>query len=381
MGKTKIIFDGRFLSLEHAGLGRYATELLAALLPLDKKQKYIVLVSTGAKIDRSLSRAMYERDEPVEIIEVKDHHYSLSEQLGLKRLLDSLKPDLVHFPHFNHPFLYRGSFVVTVHDLTLSRYAERGNFLRRTAYHKVMASAVRRSAKILTVSNFVKKEIAEQFKVPVSKIVTTYNGIDKKFTKITNPRVLKRAEKYGLSEPYILSVGQWREHKNLVRLVEAFALIQKKKRWKGRIDLVFVGREDPKYPRLAEAVSKLGLGKSIKSTGFVEDNDLVSVYNCAKVFVMPSLSEGFGLPGLEAQSCGVPVASSRATALPEVYGRGAHYFNPTSSSDMAKKIREILEYKKLSQELVERGFANAAKFTWEQTARKTLEVYRKILYK
>lgn len=376
-----ILFDGRFLSLSHAGLGRYTLELLKALLPLDLKQKYILLVSPKTKFDKSLANAIYERENPVEIVEIAARHYSLDEQVKLLRLLKQLKPDLVHFPHFNHPLLYRGKFVVTIHDLTLSQYAERGSKIKRALYKKIITHAAKKSEMILTVSDYVKNDIAREFKIPPKKIVTTYNGIDKKFTKITSARALKKVEKYGLTNPYILSVGQWREHKNLIRLLEAFAEILKDPKFKGKIDLAFVGREDPKYPRLKQKVVELNLAKSVKVTGFVEDEDLPMIYNCANLFVMPSLSEGFGLPGLEAQACGVPVVSSKKTCLPEVYGKGAIYFDPLDTRDMAEKIQEVLQNRKLADELVREGIENAKKFTWENTAQKTLAVYREILYK
>jgi len=375
------LFDGRFLSLSNAGLGRYTLELLKALLPLDLKQKYILLVSPGTRFDKELSDAVCERTTPVEIVEVEVKHYSLAEQLKLLKILRQLKPDLVHFPHFNHPLLYKGKFVVTIHDLTLSQYAERGSKVKRALYQKVITHAARKSQRILTVSDYVKDDLVREFKVPRGKIITTHNGIDKKFVKITSARTLKKVEKYGLVNPYILSVGQWREHKNLLRLLEAFAQIQQNLKWKGKIDLAFVGRDDPKYPRLKQKINELKLGKSIKVTGFVEDEDLPAIYNCANLFVMPSLSEGFGLPGLEAQSCGVPVISSNKTCLPEIYGKGAIYFDPLSVEDMAEKIQEVLENKKLADELIIKGAENAKKFTWENTAEKTLAVYREILYK
>jgi len=382
MAKDKrILFDGRFLSLSHAGIGRYSCELLKALLPLDKEQEYFLLALRGATLEADLARALNERQSPVEIIEVDAKHYSLGEQIKILRLLNRLKPDMVHFPHFNHPLLYRGKFVVTLHDLTLSNWAERGSLVKRQIYHRVISHAVTRAQKILTVSDFVKAELVRQYKLPPRRIITTYNGIDPKFKVITNPRVLKGVEKYRLKSPYILSVGQWRSHKNLLRLVEAFGEIIKEERWKGRLQLVFVGRIDPKYPQLQEKVKQLNLERAVKFTGFVSDENLPLIYNNATVFVFPSLSEGFGLPGLEAQACGTPLVASSYTSLPEIYGDGALYFNPESVGDIAEKIEMVLEDNKLRERLSRAGRENARRFSWEETARRTLEVYREILYK
>lgn len=377
----KILFDGRFLSLAHAGIGRYSCELLKELLPLDPKQKYILTVIPGTKIEKDLARALNERDNPVEIIEIGATHYSLAEQTRYLKLLNELKPELVHFPHFNHPILYKGKFVVTIHDLTLSQYAERGNSLKRKAYHYVISHAAKTAAKVLTVSDFVRRDLISNFNLPPNKVITTHNGIDAKFKKITNPKTLKKVEKYKLFKPYILSVGQWRGHKNLLRLVEAFGEVQKLPEWKGKIELVFGGRVDPKYPELPKKVVQLNLQKVVKFTGFIEDEDLPIIYNNATVFVFPSLSEGFGLPGLEAQACGTPVVSSNRTSLPEIFANAALYFNPENTRDMTRKILEVLTDEKLRRELISAGEENAKRFSWKQTAQKTLEVYREILYK
>jgi len=377
----KILFDGRFLSLSHAGIGRYSMELLRHILPLDKAQKYVVIVPKGTQITGDLAQKMNERENPVEVIEVDATHYSIAEQTKLPAIIRSLKVDLVHFPHFSHPLFYNGDFVVTIHDLTLSLYAERGGKIKQSIYKKVISHAAKKSKKILTVSEFVKKELLKEFDLLENRVVTTYNGIDESFKKITNPRILKKVEEYGLKNPYILSVGQWRSHKNLLRLIEAYSRLVKEERFTGQLDLVFVGKIDKKYPELKKKVAELGLEKSVKFTGFVPDEDLPIVYNNAELFVFPSLAEGFGLPGLEAQACGIPVASSDKTSLPEIFGKGAIYFNPLNANDMAAKIKEVLTDDRLRSQLIKEGLVNAKRFSWDQTARKTLEVYQEILYK
>jgi glycosyltransferase involved in cell wall biosynthesis len=335
----------------------------------------------GTKLPADLTQVLDDREVPVEIVEQEGKHYSLAEQTKLLSLLNKIKPDLVHFPHFNHPMLYQGDFVVTIHDLTLSHYAERGGFFKRILYNEVISHAAKKSKKILTVSNFVAKEIAKEFSVPITKVVTTYNGIDPKFKKITNPRILKKVENYGLTRPYVLSVGQWRSHKNLLRLVKAFSKIADKPGLIG-YDLVFAGRQDDKYPQLQDAISSAdNLKNRVKFTGFVEDDDLPVIYNNASAFAFPSLSEGFGLPGLEAQACGTPVVSSDRTCMKEIYGDGALYFDPTDVGQMAQKIETILLDNSLRSQLIQKGFTNAKKFNWQITGQKTLEVYKEILYK
>lgn len=382
MRDKKILFDGRFLSLSHAGIGRYSNELLKELLLADRKQKYILVISPNACLDKELVRALNERDEPVEIVETSALHYSLAEQTSYLSLLNRLRADLIHFPHFNHPIFYKGNFVVTIHDLTLSDYSERGNFVKRFIYKKVISNAAYRSKKILTVSDYVNKQLTRKFGLPVDKVVTTYNGIDSKFTRITNPRTLSKVDRYGLKDPYIISVGQWRSHKNLLRLVEAFKKVTEEVGNKyPKLNLVFVGRKEEKYPQLQHKIDELKLGNRVIFTGFVKDEDLPIIYNNATLFIFASLSEGFGLPGLEAQACGVPVVSSNKTALPEIYGNGALYFDPENVRDMADKIIMVLKDRVLQDKLRKLGLKNSQKYSWKETAKKTLAVYREVLYK
>lgn len=382
MRDKKILFDGRFLSLSHAGIGRYSNELLKELLLADRKQKYILVISPNACLDKELVRALNERDEPVEIVETSALHYSLAEQTSYLSLLNRLRPDLIHFPHFNHPIFYKGNFVVTIHDLTLSDYSERGNFVKRFIYKKVISNAAYKSKRILTVSDYVNKQLTREFGLPVDKVVTTYNGIDSKFTRITNPRTLSKVDRYDLKDPYIISVGQWRSHKNLLRLVEAFKKVTEEVGNKyPKLNLVFVGRKEEKYPQLQHKIDELKLGNRVIFTGFVKDEDLPIIYNNATLFVFASLSEGFGLPGLEAQACGVPVVSSNKTALPEIYGNGALYFDPENVRDMADKITMVLKDRVLQDKLRKLGLKNSQKYSWKETAKKTLAVYREVLYK
>lgn len=382
MQERTILLDGRFLSLSHAGIGRYSSELFRNILLQDKKNKYILLISPKTQFDPALSMVIKKSERPIEIVEFEAKHYSLREQSALLKLLNDIKPDLVHFPHFTHPILYKGKFIVTIHDLTLSKYAERSNPIKNLAYKMVISKAAKNSSMIITDSEYTKREIAKQFQLPSSRIAVTYLGIDEKFQKITNPKSLEKAANYGLLKPYILYVGQWRSHKNLLRLVEAFKiLLENNKELAGKMELVFAGRVDPKYPELPQLVKKLKLQGDVRFTDFVKDEDLPIIYNDALVFAFPTLSEGFGLPALEAQACGVPVMSSDKTCMPEILGRGAIYCNALDVNDIAKKLEKVISNQDLRKELVKEGFLNSKKFSWEDAAQKTLEVYSSLLYK
>lgn len=378
--KKKILFDGRFLSLSHAGIGRYSCELFKAICLLDSNIDLVLLTVAGTALGKDLLKIVAGRKNKVEIIETTASHYSVQEQTSLLGLIKKVGPDLTHFPHFNHPLFFNGKFVVTIHDLTLSQYAERGSVIKRKIYKNVINHAARASQKILTVSNFVKDEIVKEFNLPNEKVVTTYNAIDKRFTRADESKINSVLIKYKIQKPYILSVGQWRSHKNLLRLVDAFALLKKDSKF-NELKLVFVGREDYKYPQLPDYIKLLSLQPDVKFTGFVSDNDLPAIYSGAEVFCFPSLSEGFGLPGLEAQACGTPVVSSDRTCMPEIYAGGAIYFNPENINDIYKKLFLVLSDATVAKKIIAIGIENSKRFTWEQTAKNTLEVYREILYK
>ena len=369
------------MSLDNAGLGRYSQELIKHLLPLSKnKFKFILLVLPNTKFSLELKEVIKNYQSIIEVIEYDARHYSLKEQTSLKKLLSEIKPDLVHFTNLNHPVLYKGKFVVTIHDLTLFQFSERAGVLKKLAYNFVIKKAAQNSEKIFTVSEYAKGQIVQKFSLDKKKVVVTYNGIDEKFKKITNPRVLEKIGKYGLDKPYFLYVGQWRSHKNLLTLVKAYKKFLDKG-YAGKVDLTFCGKIDPKYPELIEEIKKLDMARSVKLIGFVPDEDLPVIYNNALAFVFPSYSEGFGLPALEAQACSVPVISAESTSLPEVLGDGASFFNPSSSNDLAKKMLNIAEDDGLRNKLIDRGLENIKRFSWEKTAEKTLEVYRELLYK
>ena len=174
--------------------------------------------------------------------------------------------------------------------------------------------------------------------------------------------------------PTILYVGQWRPHKNLTGLIDAFNELRKSVPAK----LVIVGKIDPAFPEVSEAIDISPYKYDIIRTGFVSEEELAGFYKLANVFVFPSFYEGFGLPGLEAMAAGLPVAASDRTSLPEIYGAGAIYFNPSDPIDMMEKIKQIICDLEVSSRLKIEGAKVFKKFSWVKTAQETLEVYKQI---
>jgi len=295
------------------------------------------------------------------------------EQVGLRRQLRGLKPDLVHFGKDNQPVFYRGRVVTTMHDLTTVRFVNPAKLwpvfkFRQLVYRWVVKRVAQRSAAILTGSDFVRDDLVQFTGVDPAKITVTYEAAD----------VIKDSPEPvgGLAgKRFIMYVGRPTPHKNLERLIEAFELLRARQ---PDLVLVLAGKQDANYRRIEAAVQKANK-QAIVFTGFVSEGQLRWLYEHCAAYVFPSLSEGFGLPGLEAMAHGAPVVASNATCLPEIYGRAARYFDPLDAAAMADAINEVLTDKNLRAELVKAGRAQAAKYSWQDMAKETLAVYASVL--
>jgi glycosyltransferase involved in cell wall biosynthesis len=375
-----IAIDARFVGPEQTGLGRYTEELVHGLAKIDKTNRYSVLLSReGFDYFRSRSKNFHK-------IKADFPWYSVIEQIKMPRLLRRLNPDLVHFCHFNVPVGWRRPFVVTIHDLIKDEFKGRESTTRSSlvynlkhwAYKKTISHALYKSTAVITISQGSRAKIIKRYGLPESKIFITYEAADPKFAKyrrleLTAADKAVLQKKYGIKFPFLLYVGNAYPYKNLGRLLEALQKVDK------NYFLVNPCARSVFYDQLANNARRLGLASRVILPGFVPDDDLAKLYRAATAYVFPSLSEGFGLPLLEAQMAGLPVAASAAPPLPEIGGRGAIYFDPKNSDDMAQKINELLANVDLQREMVRQGEANLKRFSWGQTARQTLAVYKKSL--
>ncbi len=368
----RIVVDGRWIKA--TGIGRYIENTLREILKLDNVNQYLLLVRDVdvPKLDLKADNLIF--------VPVNIDWYTTREQTLLLKKINDLKPDLVHFTNFNLPLGYKGRFVVTIHDLTLLKFKNvRRKFAHRYVYAvKEMAmrltlrTGVTRSKAIIVPTEYVKDGIAKYFKVRRSKIFVTYQAASQ---DVAVPRV--NLEKYGIDKPYIMYAGNAYPHKNLERLIVAFGKLVTQ--YLLDYQLVIVGKKDSFHKELEREVADAKLKKRIIFTDFVSDQELAGLYNKASLYVFPSLSEGFGLPALEAMSHGVPVASSNATCLPEVLGDAAVYFDPHNPAKMAKVIADVLSDAKLREGLIKKGILQVKKYSWQKTAKQTLAVYQKAL--
>lgn len=383
--KKTIGLDARMYGLKHAGIGRYTASLLDELTKLDSFSRFHWVLFARQE---DLAKLKEKYQDKFHYIEADFGHYSLAEQLLFPLALYKTNCDLVHFPHFNVPIFYRKPFVITIHDLikNYSRGPETTTrnqfiyFLKYFGYRLVIKNAIKKAQKIFTPSQFIKEQIANQYRLSKEKIIVTYEGVDNKFS-ISNFQFSKKEKekilkKYQIKKPYLLYVGSVYPHKNIDRLLEAVKIAQKEI---PQIKLVIVCARNVFWERLRKKVDLAGAKEFIKLTGFVPDQELALLYQEAASFVFPSLSEGFGLPPLEAMASGCPVISSNATCLPEIYGNAALFFDPLNTQDMAEKIIKMVNSKKLQGQYRAKGLKKAQEYSWEKMAKETFEEYQKIM--
>ncbi len=370
----RIGIDARMHGASFTGIGRYTAELIEHLAKQDGEHEYVLFM----------------RKEPFESFKCPNDrfkkvladfpHYSLGEQFGFNKILNKENLDLMHFTHFNAPIFYSRPFVVTIHDLTLSFFPGKkmNGILQRMAYHKVIRSVTNKAKKIIAVSNHTKKDLVETLKVPEDKIAVIYNGVSAKFggTEPTPRQELFKT--LGLSRPFFLYTGVWRDHKNLVGLIRAFSAFNEEAG--KQYELVITGSHNPTYHEVPDTVKELGVEGSVHLVGLVSEENIYALYLNALAYVFPSFYEGFGLPPLEAMQCGTPTLVSNVSAVPEICGEGnSLYFDPYSIDDMKAKMQELIKDPTLRQRLIDRGMERVKFFSWEKMVGQVLEVYNSIL--
>lgn len=366
--------DARFFGSLGKGLGRYTQKLIENLEKLDNSNDYFVFLR------RENFNEYQPKNKRFHKVLADYSWYTVMEQIQMPRMLNKYKLDLVHFPHFNVPILYRKKFVITIHDLILLHFPTIKSttlnplwyWFKFLVYKIVIKSAIKRSEKIVTVSNFTKDDILKHYAVSEKKIAVTYESGE----EITQNKSKEKGgviKKYGIMKPYVLYVGNAYPHKNLEALILAFSEICDKNQY-----LVLVGKEDYFYKKLKQTVSKEQI-KNIVFTDFVPDEELEEIYDNALMYIFPSLYEGFGLPPLEAMRKGVPVASSDHECMKEILGDSAYFFEATDKEKIKEAIVLVSHNENLRKKLIERGLKQVQKFTWKEMASQTLQEYKKII--
>lgn len=364
---AKIVIDARESG---TSTGRYVDKLVEYLYKARPNHRFIILTKSH-RLD------FMKRLAPTfDIVESNFKEFTFAEQVGLLRQVNSFNADLVHFAMTQQPVLYHGRKVTTIHDLTTLRFDNPAKNplvfrFKQQVYKRVIHRVAHASRQLITPSKFVKEDVARFTHVNPNKITVTYEAADMLRDK---PMPVEGLE----GRKFILCVGRATPHKNLRRLIEAFQILHTQD---GQLILVLAGKTDRNYEDLANFAADKGLADSVLFTDFVDEAQLKWLYEHTAAYVFPSLSEGFGLPPLEAMVHGAPVVSSDATCLPEINGQAAHYFKPADVEDMAVKIAAVINNPTLSHQLIEKGHGQVKKYSWADMADQTLKIYEKALLK
>lgn len=370
MTPKHIVIDAR---IRRSSTGRYVDRLLEHLQDIDQNTHYTVLLQPDD--------AWQPKNANFTTQACKYAQFSLNplDQFGFAHQLNKLHADLVHFPMNQQPLLYFKPVVTTTMDFTFLRYPRAGTtpkpifWLKMAGYRFLFKRSNKKSKAVITITNYVKNELAKTYPFTKGKITTTYCASEPplKDTAVQPKGVVK-------NDKYLFAVGTAYPHKNLQNLVLAHKILLQTY---PDLKLFFAGKKDFYYNQLDSFIEQNTNTSIVKTLGFVTDAELKWLYQHASVYVFPSYSEGFGLPALEAMVHGVPVASSNATCLPEVCGDAAHYFDPHSPAGMAQAIADLLQSNKLRESMVQKGHEQVKKFSWRKMAEQTLEVYTSVLAK
>jgi len=368
---VRIAIDAR--KLRDFGIGTYIRNLLRHLARLDATTEFVVLC-------REQDCAFVtELGENFRAVTEPSRPYSLREQFAIPLELRRAGANLFHAPHYVLPPMTPCRSVVTIHDCIHLRFPQ--YLPSRLGYAYARSSlwvAAHRSARVLTVSEASKRDILEYFRVPESKVTVIYNAIDERFhEEPPADEVMRVQERYQLTDPFILYAGNIKPHKNLERLIEAFHMVRRGEL--EHIKLLIIGDEISKYATLRRAVHRYKLHKHVRFFGFVPDATLAILYRLARVFVFPSLYEGFGLPPLEAMASGTPVITSNLSSLPEVVGDAAMLIDPYQPDAIAGAMRRVLQDERLRDDMRERGLARVREFSWARSVKQVREIYDEVL--
>lgn len=349
------------------GFEHYISNLIQALSRIDQENNYTLYLNCKLKREFTIANKNFKW---------RILRFPFSAGWTQCRLpLDSIKfrPDILFFPAHSLPFYRPYKSVVVIHDLLHLNDPSRPLWDRMRL--KILTKkAIENASHIIAISHFTKNEIQQYYNIRESKISVVYHGNDNRFKQITDmDKISETKYQYKIKGDYILYAGTLRPYKNVNRLIKAFCRIKKEKKIEHQ--LVIVGGKGWGHEDTFNLVNRLGLSQEIIFTGFIEREELPLLMNGASLFVMPSLSEGFGFPAIEAMACGAPVLSSNVACIPEILGKGGYLINPLSEDDIADGMIKILEDRKLQKELIMNGLKRAKQFTWEKSAQKVLKIF------
>jgi len=369
-----IVIDAR--RVRDFGIGTHIRSLVHALGALDTVNRYTLVSGPGeartlAGLPESFSFAAYARSD-----------HSWLDHTAFPLFLHGLHPDLVHIPLARVPLFMIRPYVVTIHDLANIFFEDNRSAFRMGLRRYRFRRGLVRASRVIAVSEATRRDVEVHMGVPPDRIRRVYNAPDPGFQARGAGTDLEEQqrimERYQINYPFLLYAGNIRRHKNVPRLVEAFAVVREQFAshpvYKD-LRLVIIGDTISQFPQVRQSVIKSRVEHVVRFLGFVPFETLRCFYEMAAAFVFPSRYEGFGLPPLEAMACGTPVVTSNISSLPEVVDEAAVLVNPENVFDIARGIRDVLLDESLRADLIRRGREQAARFSWERTAREVLAIY------
>jgi glycosyltransferase involved in cell wall biosynthesis len=379
----RIVIDVRHV--KDFGIGTYIRNLVRSLGEIDQVNHYFLTASPGevnefAQLPSNFETVVYHPASPRFFNNI---HYPT--------FVKNLAPSLVHIPLNQVPLLLRKPYVVTIHDMSSFLFGG-GSGIREDLRLYHFRRGLIRADRVIAVSAATRRDVESILGIPGRRIRLVYSAPDPRFLEHSPSAVARAAgahawefeqkrlmERYQIHYPFILYAGRIRPHKNVPRLIEAFAVVR------GELDkhpeykdlrLIIIGDEISKHPEVRRAVIQTRVENAVRFLGFVPFDTLRVFYSTAELFVFPSLYEGFGLPPLEAMASGTPVVTSKVSSLPEVVGDAAMTVNPEIVFDIARGIRDVLIDRDLRSRLIQAGYNQARSFSWRRTAEQVLDVYR-----
>ena len=392
----RVAIDVRSLQIHRTrGLGCYARNLVNSISQIDSENEYLLFHCGGAERGNVEVGDNFRRGDVLLKRPKRLHHLEqiMDQSLLPMEILLNGRIDVFHSLSSVTPYLKTYKSIVTVPDLIPFVLNEKkiDKLLLNLRFREwLWMKSLRKADRIITFSENSKKDIMKLLGIPEEKIEVIYLSADVRFGPVKDRQAIaKIMERYSVREKFMLYLGGFAGHKNIERLVRAFYefSLSSDDKWQ----LVLAGKlPDEKIEnaddwtinepvrKIRSLVTKLGLDKKVIFTGFVPEEDLPTLYSAASIFVFLSLYEGFGLPPLEAMACGTPVVASNTSSLPEVIGDAGVLVNPFSIDEIVSAMRSVFKKESQQQEMSCKGVERARRFSWEETARKTLMVYRRV---
>jgi len=364
------VLDARTATPHFPGIGRYVANLARALIPqLAPDEHLTVFFDPAHPLDLPSSNAVYSL--PVHI-----SPFSLRQQWVIPRLLQQHKVDVYHSAYYLMPYHTGIPTLLTLYDLIPIHYPEHSTLKARLLFRWATALALRTAQHTLTISEAARHDFLARVRLRPERITAISLAADPIFTPQPPDVVTVLRTRYALPDKFLLYLGSNKPHKNLVRLIEAWAAMQAKT---PDYTLVIAGAWLPQHPEPRQRAQALGIDDRVCWLGPLPGEDLPALYTAANVFIFPSLYEGFGLPVIEAMACGTPVACANTSSLPEVAGDAAVLFDPTQTGAIVDALQQVLDDASMRADLRLRGFRQTTEYLWQETASKTLDLYRRLL--